>query len=267
MKKRIDYPDKYYQHRSGLFLLGEKRPTCIDFFAGCGGLSLGMMQAGFEVVAGVEWEEAAALTYMVNLGTYPIDIHYSSPEDKERLNSFLEKEIERHKPREGSVYRMPFPGTGWIASEPTTPGVSHFFFGDVRKFTGQQILDAIGVKKGEIDCVIGGPPCQGFSTAGRREVMDPRNSLVFDFARLILEIWPKTFVFENVPGILSMVTPEGIPVVDAFCRILQDGGFGTMNALKKSLLISADAGAALRSKPVSDAKRSGKNEYKQASLF
>ncbi|NQS75264.1 MAG: DNA cytosine methyltransferase [Peptococcaceae bacterium] len=260
-------PGKYYQHRSGLLLPGEKRPTCIDFFAGCGGLSLGMMMGGFEVVAGVEWEEAAALTYMINLGTYPINMHYSTPEDEERLNGYLEKEIKRQKPGEDNVYRMLLPGTGWIAGEPNMPGVSHFFFGDVRKFTGQQILDAISMKKGEIDCVAGGPPCQGFSTAGRREVMDPRNSLVFDFARLILEIWPKTFIFENVPGILSMVTPEGIPVVDAFCRVLSDGGFGTMNALKKSLLISSGAGAALKGKTVRNAKRPGKDEYKQASLF
>ena len=103
------------------------------------------------------------------------------------------------------------------------------------------------MKHGEVDCVIGSPPCQGFSTAGKRNVLDRRNSLVFEFARLVCEISPKTMVFENVPGIASMVTPAGLPVLDVFCRILEDGGFGTVEALKRGLLRSAGAGAALRS--------------------
>lgn len=49
--------------------------------------------------------------------------------------------------------------------------------------------------------------------AGQRNVMDPRNSLVFEFRRLVLEVSPKTFVMENVPGLLSMVTAEGVPVI------------------------------------------------------
>jgi hypothetical protein len=53
-------------------------------------------------------------------------------------------------------------------------------------------------------------------------------------------------VIVTKPGILSMVTPEGIPVVDAFCRILSDGGFGNYEALKQSLLNTASAGAAFK---------------------
>jgi DNA (cytosine-5)-methyltransferase 1 len=76
--------------------------------------------------------------------------------------------------------------------------------------------------------------------------MDPRNSLVFEFARLILELQPRAFMLENVVGMGTMLTPEGLPVVDAFCRVLADGGFGPLDTLKRSLLASADAGAALR---------------------
>ena len=76
--------------------------------------------------------------------------------------------------------------------------------------------------------------------------MDPRNSLVFDFARLVLEIRPKAMVMENVPQVLSMLTPEGVPVIDALARVLTDGGFSTYNALKASLAAQAGAGAVLR---------------------
>jgi DNA (cytosine-5)-methyltransferase 1 len=148
------------------------------------------------------------------------------------------------------------------------PGVKHFFLGDVRKLTGQHILDAIGMKKGEVDCVTGGPPCQGYSRAGRQNVMDPRNSLVFEFARMILEINPKTMVFENVPGIIDMVTPDGVPVLDAFGRILEDGSFMTIDALKRTIEAQTGAvgilrgGKGSRSRP----KQSTKNA-RQASLF
>ena len=51
--------------------------------------------------------------------------------------------------------------------------------------------------------MIGGPPCQGFSHIGKRQLDDKRNKLVFEYVRLIKEIKPKYFIFENVPGIAS----------------------------------------------------------------
>ena len=48
-----------------------------------------------------------------------------------------------------------------------------------------------------------------YSRAGKQNVMDPRNSLVFGFARLVFDINPKTMMFENVPDIVNMVTPDG----------------------------------------------------------
>lgn len=60
------------------------------------------------------------------------------------------------------------------------------------------------LKIGEVDLVIGGPPCQPFSTAGKRgSVMDPRGSLFMDYIRIIKEIQPRFFVMENVRGLLS----------------------------------------------------------------
>lgn len=63
----------------------------------------------------------------------------------------------------------------------------------------------LGLQKGELDILVGGPPCQGFSiNAPNRFLNDPRNSLFKHYARFVEEFSPKTFVFENVPGLLSM---------------------------------------------------------------
>lgn len=70
----------------------------------------------------------------------------------------------------------------------------------VTEITGQEILDFCKIKKGELHVFDGSPPCQGFSTAGKREVKDPRNDLFLHYLRLIQEIEPMSFVMENVPG-------------------------------------------------------------------
>lgn len=57
---------------------------------------------------------------------------------------------------------------------------------------------------GRLDVVIGGPPCQGFSTIGKRAFDDPRNQLVFAFARLVGSLKPRYFLMENVPGLASV---------------------------------------------------------------
>lgn len=72
---------------------------------------------------------------------------------------------------------------------------------DVRHLTGVTIRSLSGIGKREVDVVFGGPPCQGFSLIGKRAMDDPRNSLVFHFMRLVLEIRPKYFVMENVAGL------------------------------------------------------------------
>lgn len=228
----------------------------VDLFAGAGGFSLGMKYAGFHVAAAVEWDLYAAMTYLCNLGGPETLIHLDDP-DRWPVWKKLQGDERRRWARAGAPDGFSEAGSGWIASRPHEMGPApadchcaacvdavpceHFWIADVRNLTGAEILDALGLAVGEVDCVFGGPPCQGFSTSGKRNVMDPRNSLIFEFARLILEINPKTFVMENVVGLLSMVTAEGIPVLDAFCRVLSDGGFSTYDALKQTL--KAQAGA------------------------
>ena len=77
-------------------------------------------------------------------------------------------------------------------------------FEDATKVTPQELLEAAGLRRGEATLVAGGPPCQSFSTAGRRQsIGDPRGSLFVYFAEAIAAIQPRFFVMENVRGLLS----------------------------------------------------------------
>lgn len=78
--------------------------------------------------------------------------------------------------------------------------------GSVRELDGKSLLDAAGVRGGRtrVDLVAGGPPCQGFSTAGLKDKADPRNTLVGDFVRIVNDLRPRFFLMENVTGLLTM---------------------------------------------------------------
>lgn len=71
----------------------------------------------------------------------------------------------------------------------------------VAGLSAAEIRLAAGIGDSPVDCVFGGPPCQGFSMIGQRVLDDPRNSLVLEFVRVVAELDAKTFVFENVKGL------------------------------------------------------------------
>lgn len=76
--------------------------------------------------------------------------------------------------------------------------------GDIRDIEPQQLLELTGLSTGEPFLICGGPPCQPFSTAGKRMgINDPRGSLFMDFIRMIDYIRPRFFIMENVKGIMS----------------------------------------------------------------
>jgi DNA (cytosine-5)-methyltransferase 1 len=76
--------------------------------------------------------------------------------------------------------------------------------GDICDLDPLNILDDCGLKPGEVDLVVGGPPCQSFSTAGRRgTVQDPRGTLLWEYLRFVEAIRPRFFLMENVRGLLS----------------------------------------------------------------
>ena len=74
---------------------------------------------------------------------------------------------------------------------------------DIRTVGVREINEAASLSKGEIDVVVGGPPCQGFSTAGSRHEADPRNDLFTEFIRLVRETRPRVAIMENVPQWLT----------------------------------------------------------------
>jgi len=75
---------------------------------------------------------------------------------------------------------------------------------DICTLSGEYLLDQVGLVKGQLDMLVGGPPCQGFSTASsRRSASDPRSKLMWQFVRMVKEIQPRYFVIENVRGIMS----------------------------------------------------------------
>lgn len=245
------------------------RPIGIDFFAGCGGFSCGMHMAGFHMIAAVEMDYAAAHTYCTNLARPGVKFHFDTDERAQGFNKYLMKAMDLKMGKDGTLQSrktgkkvlhtdVPTVGSGWIAHQPADePGCEHFWLADVRNLTGRQILDELGLEVGEVDVVVGSPPCQGFSQAGKRDPNDTRNDLVFEFARLICEIQPKSMAFENVPGFTTMTTPEGIPMLDAFLQILHDGEMGTYEALRKSLLTSAGVGYMVKSRSKMNKKKAG----------
>ena len=73
---------------------------------------------------------------------------------------------------------------------------------DIASISGSLIRAECGLGNESIDVIFGGPPCQGFSTIGKRNLADPRNTLIFEFCRLVSELNPKYFVIENVAGLM-----------------------------------------------------------------
>jgi DNA (cytosine-5)-methyltransferase 1 len=82
------------------------------------------------------------------------------------------------------------------------PGVP-VYHGDIAKLSVEQVLEMTGLKPGELDVFDGSPPCQGFSTAGKRVMDDPRNQLFREYVRLLRGLKPKVFVMENVSGMVK----------------------------------------------------------------
>ena len=137
----------------------------IDLFCGAGGCSEGLIQAGFHVLFSSDISEMAEKTYRNRHEQLGL---------KQGINTWFERK-------------------------------------DIRELSGNEIKEHIAsleIFKGqavpEIDLMIGGPSCQGFSRAGRRDSSDPRNMLFGEYIRVISEINPKYIVFENVEGFMDM---------------------------------------------------------------
>lgn len=130
-------------------------------------------------------------------------------------------------------YRRNFPGTPCEA-------------GDVRELEVEALLARAKLRPGALDILLGGPPCQGFSSAGMKTGDDPRNSLVRHYVRLLKGLRPKWFVMENVEGLLT--NGGGLPVRNAVAAFLEAGysvnlekvyaqGYGVPQRRKRVLIV------------------------------
>jgi DNA (cytosine-5)-methyltransferase 1 len=131
---------------------------------------------------------------------------------------------------------------------------------DVAQLRGSEIRKKSAIGGREIDVVISGSPCQGFSMMGKRDVDDPRNSLIFHFQRLVLELKPKFFVMENVPGIASGEHKELLNIlissfleagykVEENYQVLNALNYGVPQARKRLFLIGCKEGYELPKYP------------------
>jgi DNA (cytosine-5)-methyltransferase 1 len=103
---------------------------------------------------------------------------------------------------------------------------------DLSEIAGVDILDRLGYDPGDIDGIIGGPPCQGFSLAGAKtNPADERNFLVTNFIKLVYEMDPDWFVMENVPRITTMEDGKVLEyILSQFDKIGYHTGWSVLNA-------------------------------------
>mgnify|MGYP003429740450 CR=1 FL=1 len=184
----------------------------IDLFAGCGGLMDGFMQEGsYNTLACVEWEK------------YPC----------ETLTKRL-KTRWKHQNADKEVVRFDIQRTEEL--------INGFDDSEYGKHDGLKTL----IGKNPVDLVIGGPPCQAYSLAGR--IRDPygmrndyRNYLFESYINIITYFQPKCFVFENVVGMLS-AAPDGTLIVDKIRKAFNDAGYDVIDDFKKAIYDVADFG-------------------------
>lgn len=187
----------------------------IDLFCGAGGCSEGLIQAGFHILFSSDISDMVEVTY-------------------------------KHRHEQ----------LGLIQGKNTW-----FERADIRNLTGEVIWNSIASLEifkekelPEIDLMIGGPSCQGFSRAGRRDKSDPRNMLFGEYVRVINEVKPKYIVLENVEGFVDMqfigykgITgieyPDGSVTPEILRSELQEIGYDT---LEPRILNAADYGVPQR---------------------
>ena len=193
-----------------------KKVKYLDLFAGCGGLSEGFLQTGrYEKVAAVEWLKPQVETLKNRLKTKwkVLDA------DKSVLHFDIQREQELFK--------------GWENDKEFGNGVG---------------LDKLVEEAGGIDIVIGGPPCQAYSIAGRVRdekgmVDDYRNYLFEHYLNVVSRYQPKLFVFENVPGMLSARPGSGNVYVTDLIRLGFDSiGYEILDNLKEAVVNANDYG-------------------------
>ena len=186
----------------------------LDLFAGAGGLSEGFIRAGFEPVAHVELDQAACFTLRTRMAYHWLKAHGRTGLYADYLNGDISRpEFYEHVPEQvvGTVINAE------IGAE-TLPVI----FRQVDTLVGNRALDLI----------VGGPPCQAYSIAGRsrdrnRMKGDKRNYLYLYYAEFLKRYKPSYFVFENVAGLLSARDADGNLYFNAMRDLFHECGYET----------------------------------------
>lgn len=179
----------------------------IDLFAGCGGLSEGFLQSGhFNGLAHVEWETPMVDTLRLRLS---------------------EKWGDSQEEAQSKVIQFDIQKTEELISGNWTDETKSLYAVN-NSGQAQNGLDEI-IKGQNVDVIIGGPPCQAYSIHGRAKDKDSmendyRNYLFESFVKVVNHYRPKTFVFENVAGLLS-AKPKGISIVYEIFKAFKDIGY------------------------------------------
>lgn len=171
-------------------------PTLISLFAGAGGLDIGLEEAGFKALVLNELEPHACQTLESNK-----TLSLMSKDDFERwfnqqLNQRCYKNISKEerdylRERISLVHRR----EGLLQH-------ASIIRGDIRKIKSHVFIEASGMKPGQVALVAGGPPCQPFSRAGKRQNVEVDDGQLFlEFVRVVKDIQPRWFLFENVKGL------------------------------------------------------------------
>lgn len=208
-----------------------KKYHFIDLFAGAGGLSEGFVRAGFKPIAHVEMNKDACDTLRTRTAFHWLKEHGRVEEYYDYLRSIISRDELWAKVPSHLINSI----INTEISEETLPNIF------------KQIDVELGKKS--VDVVIGGPPCQAYSVAGRaRKNMDndPRNHLYKHYVKFLERYQPKMFVFENVPGILSANNGHYLEMIFQAVReagyeldkkILNAKDFGVLQDRKRVIII------------------------------
>lgn len=189
-------------------------PKYLDLFAGAGGLSEGFIRAGYDPVAHVEMDAAACYTLKTRTAYHWL----KSKGNLVPYNRYLSGEISRDEFYAFIPQKILGTVLNYEISNETIPTV----FKSIDKLLGEKKLDLI----------VGGPPCQAYSIAGRARsetgmVGDKRNYLYQLYAEFLKRYKPKYFVFENVLGLLSAKDEDGTLHFDNMRILFKKCGYST----------------------------------------